>query len=330
LITEATVRTRPLPKHVGLVLLLFDRLQNAAHAALEIGRMGATACDLMDRRLLSLARELDVRYDVLLPPSAEALLLVEQEGDEPAELRDRLQQITNYVCRRKRLAFESRLALEPDDMQFFWRLAGHVVPALFRLGGAERPLPFAKDIGVPPEALPDFLTRLQNVLKKHKITASCSHAGHGQLHLRPFLDLAKEDDIHRMQQLATDLYQEVLAAHGTISGEHGDGLSRSWFLREPAGPLAHVFREVKNIFDPQNILNPGKIVGDLPQPLTGNLRPVLHGQARELSETGAGPPSPAASPAKARSDEPIAPMRNRGLTPPARPAAVPPIPLQLN
>lgn len=307
LITEATVRTDPVPRHVGLVLLLFDRLQNAARAALDIRRMGATACDLMDRRLMSLARESDVRYDALLPSEAEALLLVEQQGDDPGEVRDRLQQITSFIRRRRRLAFDSRLALENEDVEFFWRLARHVVPALYRLKGSERPLPFVEDIAVPPKSLPDFLTRLQNVLKKHQVTASLfGHVGHGQLHLRPFLDLAKDEDVRRMHHLARDLYQEVVDVRGTVSGENGDGLSRSWFLREQAGPLYNVYHEVKRIFDPQNILNSGKIVGDVPQPLGQNLRPVLIGQAQWQGTGDASPPGtssrPGSSPPTAASD----------------------------
>ena len=123
---------------------------------------------------------------------------------------------------------------------------------------------------------PDFLVQMQNVLKAHQVTASLfAHAAHGQLHIRPFLDLASPATIRKMQDVATDLYQQVLAVGGTISGEHGDGLSRSWFVPQQFGPLYDVFRQVKRLFDPQNILNPGKKVADAPQPVTANLRPVV-------------------------------------------------------
>ena len=275
LITEATVRVSQLPKHRGVVLLLFERLEQAAHAAIEIPRMNASACDLMDRRLLRLACESDVRYDLLLPESTEALLLVEMEGESAKEVRDKLQQIVHYVCRRKRLAFDAKIALEPDDVELYWRLPQHVVPSLYRLKGSTRPLPFVEDICVPPPQLPVFFVQLQNVLKKHQVTASLyGHVGHGQLHIRPFLDLADPDHVRRMQHLARDLYEQVLEVGGTISGEHGDGLSRTWFLREQYGPLYNLFQEVKKIFDPQNIFNPGKIVDESGQVLTQNLRPV--------------------------------------------------------
>jgi len=291
LITEATLRTSPLPRHSGAALLMFERLEYAARAALEIPRMGASACDLMDRRLLSLARESDVRYDLLLPAAAEAILLVERQGDDADQVRSGLQQIVQYLRRRKRLAFDARVALDADDRQLYWRLARHVVPMLYRLKGSERPLPFMEDIAVPPDVLPDFLLTLQNVLKKHQVTASLfAHAGHGQLHVRPFLDLALSDHVRRMQLLAREVYEEVLQVGGTISGQHGDGLSRSWFVRDQYGPLYDVFLEVKRTFDPRNILNPGKVVGQPAPPLTQNLRPVTVGQAREPGgEAGAAP-----------------------------------------
>ena len=283
LITEATVRTEPLPKCVGVVLLFFDRLESAARGALEIAGMDAAACDLMDRRLLSIARESDVRYDLFMPRDAEAMLLVELQGETQDEVRQRMQNIVVRMQRRKRLAFDSRATLDPEEVDLFWKLTRRVVPGLYSLKGTTRPLPFVEDIAVPPTALPDFLVQMQNVLKAHQVTASLfAHAAHGQLHIRPFLDLASPATIRKMQDVATDLYQQVLEVGGTISGEHGDGLSRSWFVPQQFGPLYDVFRQVKRLFDPQNILNPGKKVADAPQPVTANLRPVV-----------AAPPAPA-------------------------------------
>ena len=282
LITEATVRLSKIPSHRGVALLMFERLELAAQAAIEIPRMGATACDLMDRRLLRLACESHVSYDLLLPENTEAMLLVEVEGESPQEVRDRLASITNLIRRRKKLAFDVKTAFEPDDIELYWRLPRHVVPSLYRLKGSTRPLPFVEDICIPPTKLPGFLVQLQNVLKKHQVTASLyGHVGHGQLHVRPFLDLGDPDHVRRMQHLARDLYEQVLEVNGTVSGEHGDGLSRTWFLREQYGPLYDVFRDVKNIFDPQNIFNPGKIIDESGQVLTQNLRPVAPSAHRQ-------------------------------------------------
>src|SRR5262249_15274679 len=160
-----------LPGHVGVALLFFDRLDSAARAALEIPHIGATACDLLDRRLLSIARETDARFDELLPAECEALLLVEVQGNDRPEVRDRLQQVVHRIRKRGTLAFDSRIALEPADVHFFWTLAQKVVPRLYRLKGNTRPLPFVESMAVPPQVLPEFLISLQNVLKKHEVTA---------------------------------------------------------------------------------------------------------------------------------------------------------------
>ena len=276
LITEATVRTSPRPKHRGVALLFFDRLESAAHGALLASAMGVSACDLMDRRLLSISREVDERFDLLVPNEAEAMVLVEVFGEDVSEVQDQLNQVVTRIQRKKRLAFDSRIALDAEDRNLFWHLVRRVIPRLYRLKGNIRALPFVEDIAVPPKMLPDFLIRLQNVFKEHQVTATfLSHVAQGQIHVRPFLNLADAEDLRRMQDLATQLYEQVLDVGGTISGEHGDGLSRTWFVQRQHGPLYEVFRGVKRIFDPQNILNPGKIVADAPQPLTKNLRPVV-------------------------------------------------------
>ncbi|MBM3999340.1 MAG: FAD-binding protein [Planctomycetes bacterium] len=293
LIVEATVRTSPIPRHRGLVLLFFDRLDNAARAALEIAQMGASTCDLMDRRLLTIARETEPRFESLLPRDAEGLLLVEHHGDEADDVRQRMDAVIARIRRRRRLAYESRATMDRDERNFYWRLARRVVPMLYRLKGNTRPLPFIEDLAVPPAALPDFLATLQNVLKAHEVIASLfAHAAHGQLHVRPFLDLADPADVRKMQGLASDVYERVMEVGGTISGEHGLGLSRTWYARRQYGPLYDVFREVKRVLDPRSILNPGKVVADVPQPLTKNLRAVRLADRATADRPDEAPPAP--------------------------------------
>ena len=287
LITEAELKVSPLAPVCGVAVLFFDRLEKAAQGALLIAEEEISACDLMDRRLLALAGESDPRYDVMIPSAAEAMLLVEVQGDDLGTVREQLQQIVSRLERKKRLAFESNIVLESDEIDLYWQLAQRVVPTLYQLKGRRRALPFVEDIAIPPVRLPEFLTHLQNVFKQHEITTSLfSHAAHGQLHIRPLLDLANPAHTGKMQAVAAALYDEVFRFGGTISGEHGDGLSRTGFVRRQYGPLYEVFRELKRIFDPDNILNPGKVVADLPQPLTKNLRPVeRHDQLRPSSDS---------------------------------------------
>ena len=287
LITQLTVAVQPLPKHCGVTLLLFDRLESAARAVMEVLPTNPSACDLMDRRHLSLAREAAVPFDLIIPAEIEAALLVEYEGETPAEVRDQLNHIVDRLRRRKRLAIAGLIAQDREETELYWRLSHGATPTLHRFKATTRPLPFVEDFAVPPHEFPEFLPRLQNVLKQHQVTASLyGHAGQGQLHLRPFLDPNNPGDLARMTPLATDLYHEVLEFGGTISGEHGDGFSRTQFIRLQYGPLTDVFGEVKRIFDPSGILNPGKVIEDAPDLLTSCLRPGLPAVAQVASPLG--------------------------------------------
>lgn len=291
LITEAELATQVLPKHRGVALLLFDGMEKASRAVLDILPANPAACDLVDRRHISLVRETEVRLDLLIPPRTEALLLVEQEGDEPAGVRDWLKQIVDIVCHKRRLAFAARQTSDPVEVDLFWQVANEVHPAFYPQKGPSRPVRVVEDMAVRPEVLPDFLVRIQNVLKRRQVTASvCCHAGQGQLHIQPFLDLANADDVERMRLLAEELSQEVSDVGGTISSEHACGLSRTALLHRQVGPLYDVFRRVKQIFDPENIFNPGKIVSDDPDLLIRHLRPSVPRRDKEPTEIEASVP----------------------------------------
>lgn len=297
LLTEALLSTAPLPSWRGVSLFMFDSLEKAAKTVLEILPENPTACDLMDRRHLSLAREAEPRFNQLIPAETEAVLLVEQDGQEPLDVRARVHRLATEIWQQKRLAFGARQAFEAEETELFWRLVDRIRPALYRVKGASRPVPIVEDMTVAPEVLGEFLVRMQNVLKKNQITASLfCHAGHGQIHVQPFLDLTNPDDVARMKRLADDLYQEVFSLHGGIGGEHACGLSRTSYLQQQAGPLYEVYREVKRIFDPQNIFNPGKIIGDDPDLLTRDLRPPLQLSSRQTAATEPTTPETVPSP----------------------------------
>ncbi len=290
LITEVTLSTVTPPRYRAMGVLFFESLERAAQAVQEILPFEPCACDLLDRRHLSLARENYPEYALLVPAETEALLLVEQSGDDATAVRNGLTQTVDRVRRKKHLAFDARQAFDREEIDTYCQLARRVVPSLHRLKGSTRPLPFVEDLAVPPAALLDFLVRMQNTLKRHQVTASLfGHVGHGQLHVRPFLDLTNAEDVRKMEDLAADLYREVFEVGGTISGEHGDGLSRTPFIRQQFGELYDVFREVKSIFDPLGLLNPGKIVGDEGRSLTRDLRPQSAiGEAASQSGAAAG------------------------------------------
>lgn len=274
LFTAASLHTAPVPAHRGVVLLLFGQLETATRAVQVIAQQQPSACDLLDRRLLTLAREADARFEQLIPPTAEAALIVEQTGFSPQQVRDRIRMVVACLKPMSGNSIVAHESYTPEEVEFLWSLPEKVVPLLSRMQGPTRPLPFVEDTAVPPEALHDYLVRAQNVFQKHRVTASLyAHAAAGQVHMRPFLAPPGPGEAQQLEEIAHDLYQVVFEVGGTISGEHGTGLARTAFIAGQYGPLYEVFRQVKHIFDPGNLLNPGKVINDDPHLTIRNLRP---------------------------------------------------------
>lgn len=261
--TAATLHTSPLPAHRGVVLMLFTQMETAIRTVQAISALQPSACDLLDRRLLTLARESDARFEELIPISAEAALIVEQTGFTAAQIRDRIRMAIDTARQLPGEMVVSHEAYTPDEVEFLWSLPEKVVPLLTRLQGSTRPLPFVEDVAVPPEGLREFLVKAQGVFQKHRVTASLyCHAAAGQVHFRPFLPPPTNETARQLEDIARDLYEVVFQSGGTISGEHGVGFSRTSFVKDQYGPLYSVFREIKQLFDPQDLLNPGKIISD--------------------------------------------------------------------
>jgi Fe-S oxidoreductase/FAD/FMN-containing dehydrogenase len=298
--TEATLRTIPLPGGRALVLLGFDSLEAALRVAQHALPGGPSACELIDRRLLTLARGSGAgEVAALVPPSAEAVLLVEYEADNPREAREAAGRLLKQHG-ADRLAVHAVAAYEDAEIERLWRLRHVALPSLYGLRGGAQPTAFVEDVGVPPEELPVYLHRVQQILKSHETTASfLVHAGTGQVHTRPFLDLEKPADVAKLRAIAEEVHALALDLGGTVSTQHGTGLARTPWVARQYGRLYPVFRELKNIFDPHGIFNPGKIVGPpegltpwplrkipsaLPAPSTS---PVLSTE----SKAGATPPS---------------------------------------
>ncbi len=274
IVTAVTLESIPLDAASAVGLLLFDSLEAAAAAALRLLSLGPSACDLLDRRHLALARGTRPAFDLLIPPIAEAGLLIEFTADEPADCNARLEQALASMPRGRRGCIDVRRAEDAHDAAFFWELSRSVVSTLHGVRAAVRPVPFIEDIVVPPAALPDFLRRLQAVLQRLNHTAMIfSHAGHGQLHVRPHAVPRDPDQQSKLEALAEAVYAEVVAVGGSIGAELGLGLSRTPYFGRFFPELAGVFAEVKRLFDPAGIMNPGRVVS-LDAPSEKFLRPL--------------------------------------------------------
>lgn len=261
LMTEITLRTSPIPNHRGIVLLFFSRITDAAQVSARLRDLPIRACDLVDRRLLSLAREADTRYAELIPIGAEAMLLVEAQSDSESRLLDTLSDILVVSDGCLKQSVPHYVTVDRKQRDLCWRMVRRIIPTLYRLRGTTRAVPFLEDILVPVDCLDRFLVVAQELLNQQRLTACVyAQASLGRIQLRPFIDLASPADMERLRSLAETLYEEVWRCGGAVGTHGGLGLARTPFFRRQAGVLYPAHAEIKRIFDPNFILNPGKIV----------------------------------------------------------------------
>ncbi|MCS7168625.1 MAG: FAD-linked oxidase C-terminal domain-containing protein [Gemmatales bacterium] len=258
LITEATLRTVPLPRQRAMVLVAFQSLEWAAQAAAACVAFTPSACELLDRRLLSLTLTAHPEYYRVVSPDVEAVLLVEFESVATGAV----EQAKDWLAYARDLpgVLGTYLADDPKEVNWLWQLRHAALPLLHALPGQLQPAPYIEDVAVPVEHLREFLVRVQELLQQHAMTAAfLIHAAAGMVHTRPLVDWRQPDTFERLRSLAEQVYEWVWRLGGTISAQHGVGLARSPWVRQQYGRLADLFREVKRLFDPANIFNPGKL-----------------------------------------------------------------------
>ncbi len=289
LVLQAVLRTFPLPAAQGVVVLPFARLGDAACGALECMALGLepAVCDLYDWRLLSLARDADSHLRSWIDEAAESALIVEFESDHADQVAERIRLLVDRLGRTGLLNADPRTVFRRADCERLVGLRRLTEPLLLRSQSRARPIAFVDDIAVPPDRLARVVRRLQDLLKQHGLTWTLNAcAGDGRIRLRPFLDLSNPDDRARLERLAGEVYDIVLQANGTISASQGCGLARTQFMPRQYRELVQVFREIKDAFDPSNLFNPGKVIGDHPHLMAEDLKPFPTLPAAADSEIG--------------------------------------------
>jgi len=261
IVTEATLRCEPAAGTTAVGLLFFDSLERAAEVAVKLAPLKPSAGDLFDRRHLVLARSAQAAFDVLIPPVAEAGLLVEFAAAERRECQARLDDALAMARRSRRGCIDFRRAEDEHDAAFFWELSRTAVSILSGVRAVVRPVSFLEDVVVPPPAVPEFLRRLEEVLRREQATAMVfGHALHGQMHVRPYVDPRDPATRGRLESLAEAVYAEAAACGGSIGGELGLGLSRVAAFGRLFPELVQTFARVKEAFDPAGVLAPGRVI----------------------------------------------------------------------
>jgi glycolate oxidase len=271
LVTRATLRAEVFERERAAVLLYFDDLAETGRAVSVLRDMDVAAIELISRETIRIIGE-----QTALPQhfAKDAhLLLVELIGPEQQVT---IEGITAMIRRNGyRMSAPPGIAASGDEIENLWDVRKKILWLIEHPKPGLRALAVVNDIGVPPVRLAAFITDVENIFARHGIMAPIyGHAGNGNLHLRPLFDTALPDLPGRIRRLADEVYEAVFRHGGTITAEHGMGRLRAPYLKREWGePLYDYMREVKTIFDPGEILNPGVMFGNTP--ITENMRPDL-------------------------------------------------------
>ncbi|MFF0725957.1 FAD-binding and (Fe-S)-binding domain-containing protein [Streptomyces sp. NPDC004134] len=272
--TRALVDLVPKPRRTVIAVGHFTSTPAAIAATEDALACDPAAVELMDRTILDLSRR-KIEYaalGTLLAGDPGALLFVNFSGDDEAELHARLDELVTLWAEHGH-GYHVLQAVTPEQQHALLKVRKSSLGLLMAASeGTRRPLAFVEDTAVHPAQLADYTRRFKDVLDRHGLNAGFyGHCSVGCLHIRPFVDVADPAEVTKMRAVAEEIKDLVTEYGGVNSSEHGDGLARSEFNRSLFGDeLYEAMREVKQLFDPGNVLNPGKIV-DAP-PMTENLR----------------------------------------------------------
>jgi len=276
IVTGAKVRVIAKPPVSGLGVAFFSSVERASEAIAAIRALDPSTLDLMDGYALDVVRQGRPDLAKLIDASANALLFVEFEGDSEEAVRERIEQLRRAVVAPNGPADGVVPAISETERKKFWLIRKAFLPLLYRAKGRQQAVAFVEDVTVPPEKVASYVRAFYEILGRYGVKAAISgHAGDGNFHARPFLDLSDPGDKQKMNAIAEEVFKLVLSLGGTLSGEHGDGLVRTPFLRRQFGPLYERFVEIKRLFDPHGILNPGKIIDEGTAEMAAHLKADL-------------------------------------------------------
>lgn len=255
-ITKAILKLLPLPEAKKTMTAVFDSMDDAAVSVARImsARITPSCLEYMDQGSIGCVEEY---LHGGLPTDAGALLLIEVDGMEEDVARSALK--IEAICRDQG-ARQMRIAKNAREENDLWKARRSISPALYRI----RPHKISEDITVPRSRLPMVVKEL-NVLK-HKYglpLVTFGHAGDGNVHVNIMLDKQDPEQVKAAKALVEEIFNLAVAAGGTLSGEHGVGITKAPFLGMEINALGiDVMKRIKSAFDPKGILNPGKIFVD--------------------------------------------------------------------
>jgi len=272
-VTAAKIKLTPLPPdHVRLVCVHCKSITESLKANLLAVGHQPTASELMDHYILeATARNPEQRENrFFVEGDPKAILAVELRKESEQAVEEAAQTLVEAL-KKENLGYHFPIISGPD-IKRVWTLRKAGLGALSNVPGDAKAAPVIEDTAVDVNDLPDYIAAFNKILDKHGLfSVHYAHAGSGELHLRPILNLKTEEGVRMFRTIAEEIAALVKEYQGSLSGEHGDGRLRGEFIPNMIGKENYeLLREVKRTWDPDNIFNPGKIV-DTP-PMDTSLR----------------------------------------------------------
>ena len=261
------LKLAPLPQHKVLGVVNFASFFKAMDSAQHIVKLGPTAVELVDRTMIDLARHnpsfkktIETALIDAGAQTPEAILLVEFSGESHAPLLEKLKSLQDLMGD---LGLPSSVVAMPDPslQKNLWEVRKAGLNIMMSLKGDGKPVSFIEDCAVPLESLAEYTQALTDVFSKYGSRGTWyAHASVGTLHVRPILDM-RRDGAQKMRAVAEEASALVRKYKGAYSGEHGDGLCRGEWISWQFGPkITEALGEIKHVFDPKGLFNPGKII----------------------------------------------------------------------
>lgn len=270
---ELKLNLEPLPQFKSVVVVHFAELLEAIRAVQPMLPFRPSAIEIIDRTVLHLsAANLTTKQLChFIEGDPAAILIVEFYGDSYESIIDRPQQMIK-ILKEQQLGYTYPIFPSGKEYDDVWNLRKKGLGLMMGIKGEKKALSFIEDAAIPTEVLPEYIREVIAICEKHNTEVTFyAHASVGVIHVQPLLDLRQAEDIQNLKNITDDTFDLVVKYGGSWSGEHGDGLVRSAYNERFFGSqLYQAFRDLKKVFDPENIMNPGKIVDS--QTIEHNLR----------------------------------------------------------
>jgi Fe-S oxidoreductase/FAD/FMN-containing dehydrogenase len=261
-VTAARLNLVPIPKHKSVGVIHFNGLIESMEATVATLEESPAALEHVGSIIINQARQSRgfARSLGFLQGEPTDILVVEFSSDDEDEPRAKLEHLETRL-RQEKLGFAFTKLYDSAEQEQVAAMRRAGLGLMMNVPGESKALPFVEDTAVSPERLPEYVARFDEIVKSHGTEAGYyGHASVGCLHIRPFVNVKTADGVQKIHDISSDIADLVQEFDGAMTGEHGDGIVRGYWIEKMFGPeLTNSFRDVKRTFDPKGIMNPGKI-----------------------------------------------------------------------